>query len=169
MSAISVRPARREDIPVLHAMVLELAEFERLRHEVRSTEESLARALFGDPPAAEALLAECEGTVAGFALFFETYSTFLGTRKSHLEDLYVREDRRGRGVGKALLSALCELAVERGHGRIEWTVLNWNTDAISFYEKIGGRVRSDWRIVQLPAEEARRMVDREPLHGSTDG
>ena len=149
----AIRPAVETDVPLILAMIRELAEFERLAHEVVADEASLRDALFGVRPAAEVLLGfEPDGTPMGFALFFQNFSTFLARRGIYLEDLYVRPDKRGRGLGRALLTRLAQLAVARGCGRLEWAVLDWNENAIGFYRKLGARVLDDWRICRVTGD-----------------
>ncbi len=145
-----IREARPGDEAALFALILELARFERLEHTVTGSAAELARHLFGEPRRAEALLAEgASGEALGFALFFGTYSTFLTRPGLYLEDLFVRPEARRRGIGTALLRALGQLARERNLGRLEWAVLDWNTAAIAFYEKLGARVLPDWRICRV--------------------
>lgn len=144
------------DVPDLHRLVRGLAEFERLGDMCVSTEADLAQALFGPRPAAEALIARLEENpevAAGFALFFQTYSTFLGRPTLWLEDLFVRPENRGAGLGRQLLVALAQLACERGCGRFEWAVLDWNREAIRFYETLGARVLPDWRIARVTGDD----------------
>jgi GNAT superfamily N-acetyltransferase len=148
-------PATAGDIVDLHALVRALAEYERLTDLCTSTERDLGDALFGPRPVAEAMIARLDGKsqdCIGFALFFHTYSTFLGRRSLWLEDLFVKPAHRGAGVGRALLSRLAVVARERDCGRFEWSVLDWNRSAIAFYEGIGATVLSDWRIARLTGE-----------------
>jgi len=157
-----IREAQAGDIADLHALVRSLAEYERLTHICVSTQADLADALFGAHPAAEALIARGDGNseiCAGFALFFHTYSTFLGRRSLWLEDLFVRPEHRGAGLGRALLVALARLACERGCGRFEWAVLDWNTPAIRFYESLGADVLPDWRIARVTGEALARLAE----------
>ena len=146
-----LRPAAPGDVPLILALIRELAGFERLAHEVVADESLLEQHLFGTRPAAEVLIAFHREThaPAGFALFFQNFSTFLARPGIYLEDLYVRPDFRRRGLGRALLARLGALAVERGCGRFEWAVLDWNEDAIGFYRKLGARVLDDWRICRV--------------------
>lgn len=137
------------DVPLLLSLIGELAEFERLAHELVVTEASLASALFGERPAVEAVVARVGGEVAGFALFFHNFSTFSGRRGLYLEDLYVRPAFRGEGVGKGLLIHVAQLAAARGCGRMEWAVLNWNRRAVGFYESLGARPVNDWTVYRL--------------------
>jgi GNAT superfamily N-acetyltransferase len=144
-----IRAALPEDVPVVLALVRELARYERLEHQVTGTEEDLERHLFGERRYAEALLAEDAGRVVGFALFFHTYSTFLARPGLYLEDLFVVPDRRRLGWGRALLSAVARIAVERGCGRFEWSVLTWNEAAIGLYRSLGAELMDEWRIFRL--------------------
>jgi GNAT superfamily N-acetyltransferase len=148
----TLRPAAPADLPAVVDLIRELADYERLSHLVVVTPESLAPHLFGPRPAAEAVVGEVEGRVAAFALFFTNFSTFLGRPGLYLEDLYVQPAHRGTGLGKALLQHLGALAVARGCGRFEWSVLDWNENAISFYESMGATVLPDWRICRVTGE-----------------
>lgn len=145
----SLRPATPADCAAIVGLIRELAVFEKLEHLVVVTPESLQPHLFGPRPAAECVVADVEGTVVAFALFFTNFSTFLGQPGLYLEDLYVQPAHRGTGLGKALLQHLGALAVERGCGRFEWSVLDWNANAIHFYEKMGAVVMPDWRICRI--------------------
>jgi GNAT superfamily N-acetyltransferase len=160
--SVAIRPATPEDVPVIHAFICELAEFEKLSHEVFANEACLHDALFGKHPAAEAILAECNDAPAGFALFFHNYSTFAGRRGLYLEDLYVPPSFRGSGIGKALLTELARLAAERNCARFEWTVLDWNENAIQFYRKIGASILPDWRICRLKTSGIQRLASPSP-------
>jgi GNAT superfamily N-acetyltransferase len=151
-----LRQAEPRDAATILEFVRELAEYERLSHEVVADEASLARRLFGERPAAEVIIAELDGEPAGFALFFTTFSTFLGRPGLYLEDLYVKPVFRGRGVGEALLRHLARIAVARDYGRFEWAVLDWNERAIAFYERMGARPMSDWTVYRLSGE---RLAD----------
>jgi len=144
-----VRPARRGDEHALFELVKELSVYERLEHAVQGSAGALAEHLFGERPSAEALVAEANSGLLGFALFFSNYSTFLTRPGIYLEDLFVRESERGKGIGRALLSAVRDLAVARGAGRLEWSVLDWNESAIRFYEKFGADVLPDWRVCRV--------------------
>ncbi|MET0508216.1 MAG: GNAT family N-acetyltransferase [Burkholderiaceae bacterium] len=152
-----IRPATRGDAAVLVGLITELAEFEQLTHLLRVTPQSLADNLFGDRPVAEAVVAECDGQPVGFALFFSNFSTFLGQPGLYLEDLYVQPAHRGTGIGQMLLAYLGALAVERGCGRFEWSVLDWNARAISFYERMGATVMPEWRICRVTGEALARF------------
>lgn len=147
-----LRPATEADTPALVGLIRELAVFERLEHLVVVTPETLATHLFGPRPVAEAVVAELDGALVAFALFFTNFSTFLGRPGLYLEDLYVQPAHRGSGLGKALLQHLGALAVQRGCGRFEWSVLDWNADAIRFYEAMGATVMPDWRICRVAGD-----------------
>ncbi|MCX4550028.1 GNAT family N-acetyltransferase [Streptomyces sp. NBC_01387] len=145
-----IRNATPADVPVIHAMVQDLAEYEKALHEVRATEAQLHEALFGERPAAFAFIAETpDGQVAGFALWFLNFSTWRGVHGIYLEDLYVRPELRGGGYGKALLTELARTCVERGYERLEWSVLNWNEPSITFYEALGARPQDEWTVYRL--------------------
>ncbi len=148
----TVRAATRADVPLILAFIGELAAYEKLDHEVVATEAGLSETLFGQAPRAEVLIAEQDGVPAGFALFFHNYSTFLGKPGVLLEDLYVRPAFRARGVGRALLARLAELAIARGCGRLEWAVLDWNESAIGFYRRLGAEPMDDWTTYRLAGE-----------------
>jgi GNAT superfamily N-acetyltransferase len=148
-----IRPAVPADVDAIFALMLELAEFEKLTHLFIATEAGVHDALFGARPSAEALVAVDGGKVVAYALFFHNFSTFLGKRGLYLEDLYVQPAMRGGGLGKRMLKELAALAVERQCGRFEWTVLDWNQNAIDFYEKMGATVLPEWRIVRITGDE----------------
>ena len=152
----TLRPATAEDLPAIVGLIRELAVFEKLEHLVLVTPESLHPQLFGARPAAEAVVGEVGGQVVAFALYFTNFSTFLGKPGLYLEDLYVQPAHRGSGLGKALLRHLGALAVARGCGRFEWSVLDWNEGAIRFYERMGATVMPDWHICRVtgPALQA---------------
>lgn len=159
--AFTIEQARPSDVADLHRLIGELAEYERLTHLCVSTPADLEAALFGERPVAEALIARLEENsqvVAGFALFFHTYSTFLGRRSLWLEDLFVRPQFRGAGLGRRLLTTLATTAQQRGCGRFEWSVLDWNADAISFYESLGARLLPDWRIARVTGEALEELA-----------
>ena len=147
--SLTIRPARPDDVAAIFAMIRELAVFEKLEHMVIANEAMLQDALFGVRPPCEAIVGEEGGEVVTFALFFHNFSTFLCKKGLYLEDLYVRQSRRGKGYGKQMLVALATLAVERQCGRFEWSVLDWNANAISFYEKMCADVLPDWRICRV--------------------
>lgn len=155
---LSLTPAAPADLgPLLH-LIRELAEVEKLAHEVVATEAILNEALFGTAPAAEAVLARVDGAVAGFAVYFQNFSTFQGRRGLHLEDLYVRSDFRGQGVGTALLGFVARLAVSRACGRLEWSVLDWNRRAIDFYAGMGARPVAGWSEYRLEGEALLKLA-----------
>jgi len=157
---LSIEAATVADVGDLFAMIRGLAEYERLEHLLVADEEMLAASLFGDRPAAEAIIAR-EGTqngkAAGFALFFHTFSTFRGRRGLWLEDLFVYPDFRGRGIGRALISQVGAIARERGCARFEWAVLDWNTDAIGFYEGLGATLMPEWRLARVTGDALQRF------------
>jgi GNAT superfamily N-acetyltransferase len=150
--SIRIRSATKQDVPVLADLIRGLARYEKLEHQVVMTEDLLAAGLFGERPYAEVLLAVDEDRPVGFALFFHNFSTFVGRPGIYLEDLFVVPDERGSGIGRALLEHLARLAVDRGCGRLEWAVLDWNRDAIAFYERLGARPNSDWTVYRLTGE-----------------
>jgi len=153
-----IRPAHEGDVPLILALVRELADYERLLDTVFATEEKLRTTLFGTRPAAEVLIATVDDKPAGFALFFQNYSTFLAQPGLYLEDLFVRPDVRGCGIGRALLTRLAAIAIERNYGRMEWSVLDWNEPAIKFYESLGAKRLDDWRTFRLTGAELAKMV-----------
>lgn len=157
--AVRIRAATEGDVPLVLRFIRELAEYERLLHEVVATEERLRDTLFGARPAAEVVIAEADGEPVGFALFFHNYSTFLAQPGIYLEDLYVRPEALGRGAGRALLAHLARLARERGCGRLEWWVLDWNEPAIRFYRALGARAMDDWTVFRLAGDELARLAD----------
>jgi GNAT superfamily N-acetyltransferase len=149
---LAIRPAVRADVPVIAELIRGLAHYEKLEDQVTMTEERLAANLFGPHHYAETLIAEDQGSPVGFALFFHNFSTFLAQPGIYLEDLFVVPEHRGRGVGRALLKELARLAVERECGRLEWSVLDWNREAIGFYERLGARPNSEWTVYRLTGE-----------------
>lgn len=159
-SSLSVRPATAADVPIILAFIRELAEYEKLLHEVEATEALLAEGLFGARPYAEALIGCVDDEPAGFALFFPSFSTFLSKPGIYLEDLYVRPQFRGRGLGKRLLTAVAAIAAERGCGRYEWSVLDWNAPSIRFYEALGAVMHADWRRMRVEGAAVGRMAER---------
>jgi GNAT superfamily N-acetyltransferase len=153
-----IRSARPQDVPLLLELLRELAVYERLEHELRATEELLHEALFGARPAAEALIAEHAGETAGYALFFPTFSTFLARQGAWLEDLFVRPEHRGAGVGRALLAAVAARVCERGGERLEWAALDWNELALGFYRGLGARKMDEWITHRLVGEDLTRLA-----------
>jgi GNAT superfamily N-acetyltransferase len=157
MPSFDLRPAQAQDVPAIVGLIGELAEFEHLTHLMQATPETLHPHLFGPKPAAEAWVAVVEGTVVGFALFFTNFSTFLAKPGLYLEDLYVQPAHRSLGIGKALLQRLGALANERGYGRFEWCVLDWNENAIRFYEKMGATMLPEWRLCRVTGPALERF------------
>lgn len=157
MRTFSLRAAKPRDLPAIVGLIGELAEFEQLTHLLEVTPRKLEPQLFGPRPAAEAVVAEGGGEVVAFALFFTNFSTFLGRPGLYLEDLYVQPRWRGAGIGRALLRHLAALAVERDCGRFEWSVLDWNTHAIGFYQAMGATVMPDWRICRVTGDALRAL------------
>lgn len=153
MADFVLRPARPSDCGEIDRLIHELAVYEKLAHQKVGTPEELHAALFGERPACEALVAEREGRAVGFALYFTTFSTFLCRPGIYLEDVFVEPAHRGVGIGKAFLRHLAALAVERGCGRFEWRVLDWNEPSIRFYESLGGKVLPEWELVRMTAPE----------------
>lgn len=156
---IEIRPATASDVPLVLSLIRGLAEYEKLSHACVATEAGLRDSLFGPRPYAEVLIASVGGSPAGFVLYFHNYSTFLAKPGLYLEDLFVLPDHRRRGVGRALLVRLARIARERGCGRVEWAVLDWNEPAINFYRRIGADVLPDWRICRVTVEGIDRLAD----------
>jgi GNAT superfamily N-acetyltransferase len=146
---LSIRPAAAADLPLIARLIRDLAEYEKLSHEVRFGEAQLGEHLFGTRPMAEVLIGEVDGVGHGFALFFHNFSTFEGRPGIYLEDLYVRPEARGAGLGKALLVHLAGLARDRGCARLEWSVLDWNAPSIGFYRALGARPLDEWTIMRV--------------------
>jgi GNAT superfamily N-acetyltransferase len=155
---IDIAPATAADLADIHALIRALAEYEKLTSICTGTPEDLGEALFGPRPAADVLIARVDGAVAGFALFFPTFSTFLARRGLWLEDLFVVPAMRGRGVGRALLAAVAGVARERRCGRFEWAVLDWNAPAIGFYEGLGATLMPEWRLARVTGEGIARIA-----------
>jgi len=156
--SITIRPSTRADLPLILQLIRELAEYERDPGAVVATEALLERHLFGESPVASCVIGELDGQPQGFALYFFNFSTWLGRPGLYLEDLFVRPAVRGRGLGKALLLRLATIARERGCGRMEWAVLDWNKPAIEFYESMGARPLSEWTIYRLTGETLDRAA-----------
>jgi GNAT superfamily N-acetyltransferase len=154
-----IKQAVEADVPLILSFIKELAEYERLSHTVVATEDLLRDALFGAHPCAEVIIAYDQNKPVGFALFFHNTSTFLGRRGVYLEDLYVRPEARGKGIGRALLVSLARLAKERGCGRFEWAVLDWNEPAIKFYKSLGAVPMDEWTIFRLTGEALDRLAE----------
>jgi GNAT superfamily N-acetyltransferase len=158
-SALDISPATATDVPLILSLINDLAEYEKLRHESVATETSIHEALFGPKPHAEAVIARFEGEPAGFALFFHNFSTFLGKPGLYLEDLFVRPAYRGRAIGKALLSHLASLAVQRNCGRFQWQVLDWNRPSRDFYESLGAQADPAWVNYRMSGDALRRLAE----------
>ena len=154
----TIRPATADDVPSLLAFIHGMAESQHLADQVTVTEEALLASLFGDPPAAEALLAFADDNPAGFAVYFRTYSTFLARRSMYLEDLYVSPEYRRRGLGTLLLRRVAAIAVERGCGRFEWVALDWNTDAHRFYEDLGAEMLPELRVFRIHGDALSQLA-----------
>jgi GNAT superfamily N-acetyltransferase len=161
--SVSIRDAAPADIGIIHEFILGLAEYERLRNEVRLDRAVLQQHLFGSRPMAEVLIAECDGDPVGFALWFHNFSTFEGRPGIYLEDLFVKPEARGRGAGKALLGRLAQIAIERGCARLEWWVLDWNEPAIAFYRSIGAKGMDEWTVQRVDGEALRALADSADL------
>ena len=155
---LTIRTGQLADVPLIADLIRALSRYERLEHEVTMTEEKLTEFLFGERPYAETLIAEEEGQPLGFALFFHNFSTFLGQPGLYLEDLFVHPEHRSRGVGRALLQRLAQIAVDRGCGRMEWAVLNWNRDAIRFYVRLGAQPNSEWTVYRLAGDPLKALA-----------
>lgn len=157
---INYRKATERDIPVIHRFIKELARYEKLENEVIATRDALAETLFGERPYAEVVLAEADGKAAGFVLFFHNYSTFLARPGIYVEDLYVKPAFRGKGLGKGLLRHVASLALERGCGRVEWWVLNWNP-ARKFYDSLGAEAMTEWVVYRLTGDSLNELATEE--------
>ena len=158
---MNIRTATEDDVPLILRFIRELADYERLAHQVIATEESLRATLFGNPRFAEVLIGEDDGEPFGFALFFHNYSTFLARPGVYLEDLYVRPELRGRGYGRALLARLAAVATERNCGRVEWAVLNWNEPAIRFYRSLGALPMDQWTVYRVTGDALAKLARNE--------
>ena len=162
IDGFTLRPATAADAGVVLAFVRELAEYERLEHEVVATEELVREHLFGHRPAAEVILGCERGEPVGFALFFHSFSTFLGRPGIYLEDLFVRPAHRGKGYGETVLAYLARLAVERGCGRLEWSVLDWNEPALRFYRRLGAAAMDEWTVHRVTGDALSALAARFP-------
>lgn len=165
-AAITLRAGTADDVPLITQLIRELAEYEKLAHSCVANDESVRENLFGDDPAAEVVLAFLGDEPAGLALFFENYSTHLSRRGMYLEDLYVREHLRGKGVGKVLLAKLAAICLEREYGRMEWSVLRWNESAIKVYDAIGAEPLSGWLTYRLSGESLARVASARSSSGA---
>ena len=161
-SDCTLRPAQPADCDDLHRLIVALAEYEKLTHMVEGSAEGLRAALFGTRPSCEAVIAERQGRAVGFALYFTTFSTFLCRPGLYLEDVFVEPEHRGAGIGKALLSHLASIAAERGCGRFEWRVLDWNTPSIKFYESLGAEILPEWQLVRMTRPGFRALAGLGP-------
>ena len=157
---LRIEPATEDDVPLVLKLVKKLAEYERLSHEVIATEEDFRRALFGTDRVAEALLAFLGAEPVGFAVYFSTFSTFVGRSGIYLEDIFVEPEHRGKGIGAALLTRIAGIACDRNCGRLEWSVLTWNEPAIGFYERLGAQRMEAWRVFRLAGAEIRELARR---------
>ena len=148
-----IRVAAKKDVASIFSLIKELAEYEKLSDQISTTESQLENTLFGDENFVEILVAEVEGIIVGYALFFKNFSTFLGKPGIYLEDLYVRQNMRGMGIGKTLLEKIIAIAKQRNYGRVEWSVMDWNQSAIDFYKKIGAVPLNDWTVFRLTSDK----------------
>jgi GNAT superfamily N-acetyltransferase len=155
---LTIQDATAEDLPVINDMIHGLAQYERLAHECHSTEDKLRRTLFGQPRYAQCVIARLGAEPVGFAIFFHNYSTFAAQPGLYLEDLFVLPERRGHGVGRALLRHLARLALARGCARFEWAVLDWNEPAIGFYKSLGAQAMSDWTVMRVSGEQLHQLA-----------
>src|SRR6476620_8481028 len=163
-----IRPSRIEDVPIILELIHDLATYERAPDEVVATEEQLVDVLFGEKPVAEVLLAFEEESPVGFAVYFYSFSTWLGRPGLYLEDLFVNPEKRGKGYGRALLVELAKIARDRGCGRMEWAVLNWNEPAIKFYQAIGAKPMAEWTVFRLTPEEIAKLANAADTAATTD-
>lgn len=154
-----IREAAESDIPALLGLIHELAEYEKLTHVLAATEEMYKEALFGERPVAEALMAFVDGKAVGYAIFFRNFSTFLGRAGLYLEDIYVRPQTRGKGVGKELFASVARIAKDRDCGRYEWCVLKWNTPSIEFYDALGAESLDGWLMMRLDGDALAKVAD----------
>ena len=154
---LTLRFATIDDVPDILDLIKELADYEKLSHEVVATEEKLKESLFGERPVAEVIIADYMTKPVGFSLFFHNFSTFLGQPGIYIEDIYIKPEQRGMGIGKTILVYLAGLAIERGCGRIEWSVLDWNINALNFYNGLGARAMDGWTVFRLTGETLSRL------------
>jgi GNAT superfamily N-acetyltransferase len=160
MSALRIAPANESDIPIILSFIRKLAEYEKMSHLVVATEENIREHVFGANPVVEVLLAYWDEEPVGFALYLRNFSTFLGQAGIYLEDLFVDPEHRGKGIGKALLARLAKIAVERGYGRLEWAVLDWNTPSIEFYRRLGAVPLDEWTAYRLTGAALDRLAGK---------
>ena len=163
-----IRPARAQDVPIILQLIRDLATYERAPNEVIATEEQLVNVLFGERPVAEVLLAFEKEAPVGFALYFYNFSTWLGRPGLYLEDLFVKPEKRGKGYGRALLVELARIACDRGCGRMEWAVLNWNEPAIKFDRSLGAQPMHEWTVFRLTREEIAELADAADTAATTE-
>src|SRR5213079_471258 len=163
-----IRAAHAEDVPIILQLIRDLATYERAPHEVTATEEQLVDVVFGERPAAEVLLALEGESAVGFAVFFHNFSTWLGRAGLYLEDLFVKPEKRGKGYGRALLLELAKIARDRGCGRMEWAVLNWNEPAIKFYQTLGARPMNEWTVFRLTRDEIAKLAGAADTAATTE-
>jgi len=159
-SLLNIRPARPDEAGLVHEFILGIAAYEKLSHQVEATVEDVHEALFGEHPGAEVIFAFWDDQPAGFALFFHNFSTFVGRKGLHLEDLFVKPEFRGKGIGKSLLLALVNLAKERNCGRMDWVALDWNKPAIDFYESLGAKAMREWILFRLDEEGIEKLTEQ---------
>lgn len=173
LTDFKIRPARVEDVPVILELIRDLATYERAPEEVVATKDQLVDVLFGERPVAEVLLAFEGDSPVGFALYFYNFSTWLGRPGLYLEDLFVKPEKRGKGYGRALLVELAKIARDRGCGRMEWAVLDWNEPAIKFYRTLGAKPMNEWTVFRLTREEIAKLANvssgEQPPHRAADG
>ena len=155
---LSIRPAIPADLPLIAGFIRDLAEYEKLSHEVRFDEARLGENLFGARPYAEVVIGEIDGAAQGFALFFHNFSTFEGRPGLYLEDLFVRPEARGSGLGKALLAHLAQLCVARDCARLEWSVLDWNAPSIGFYQSLGAKLMDEWTVMRVDGDALTKLA-----------
>ena len=165
---LRIRPARVQDVPIILQLIRDLATYERAPDQVTATEEQLVDVLFGDKPAADVLLAFEGDSPVGFAVYFYNFSTWLGRVGLYLEDLFVKPQDRGKGYGRALLVELAKIARDRGCGRMEWAVLDWNEPAIKFYRALGAQPMHEWTVFRLTSEEIAKLADAADTAAATD-
>jgi len=165
---LRIRPARVQDVPIILQLIRDLATYERAPDQVTATEEQLVDVLFGDKPAADVLLAFEGDSPVGFAVYFYNFSTWLGRAGLYLEDLFVKPENRGKGYGRALLVELAKIARDRGCGRMEWAVLDWNEPAIKFYRALGAQPMHEWTVFRLTSEEIAKLADAADTAAATD-
>lgn len=154
-----IKRAVPEDVPLILSLIKEIAEYEKLSHEVVATEETLNNSLFGENANTEVIIGYYDDKPAGYAVFFHNFSTFIGKSGIYLEDIYVKPELRGKGIGKKLFLHLVKLAVERNCGRMEWSVLNWNSPAINFYQKLGAKAMDEWTVFRLTEDKLNKLAE----------